>query len=182
MTKNIFSFLLAFSLLFSGCTANPSQGSSSLSSQSQQTGLIVQNEFFSLKLPKIFVQEEGSIRPVQAGDFPLISYSVFVNPQPAKDLLTQEKDLIQALCSQTDVCPRIIKSENISFGALSGFKLHLQSTGRSLGSTEGMSNLYQYSFLLRGNILRFRTSATDLEQPDAVEKQFDQIMSTIIPR
>ncbi|MCX6744382.1 MAG: hypothetical protein NTX82_02565 [Candidatus Parcubacteria bacterium] len=171
--KFILTAILALTLLLTGCVNN---------FLTIKDDLTFKHGEFSIQLPALYVvKDNDSINPINEGSFPVISFfnrSVDSEPTSAA-IQTMEAEYIGTLCSQTDSCPKIINYENISLDGRSGLKQTTKIQGRSLDVSEGYIMGYSYIVYYNGKLFYFSTGASDLENPDKINAEFDKIMQTV---
>jgi hypothetical protein len=162
-----------------GCTDNKENQTFQQPADVVQEYVIFDHELFSMELPGQYTLEKTVIRPKNRKDFHQIVFAISEKTVEAEKLLEEEENYLDILCSQTDACGKIISSEMITVDNSNGIKFTKQIQGRSLSDTSGYSNEYHYSILNSGNLFRFWTGASDLENPAEVSKKFDEIIETI---
>jgi hypothetical protein len=178
MNKTIAVMLLTASIFLTGCAANQEK-----QTPQQPAKVIESNTFnhdlFSIELPAPYTSKDSVIQPKSEKDFPTIVFSSSKEKAEAGKLLESEKEWFKSLWSQTGPSGKFISSENVTLDGKNGIKFTVQYQGRSLDDRNGYLNEYYYSILNSGNLFRFWTSASDLENPEEVSKIFDKIIETI---
>lgn len=145
----------------------------------QSKNNIFSHKLFSIKLPASYSENSNVIQPLNKKDFSQIVFSIANETIEASKLLEKEKTYFNSLCGQTNACGKITSSSTITINGKNGVKFTVQYKGRGADDTNGYINEYYYSILNGKNLLRFWVSASDLENPDSVNKAFDKIMETI---
>ncbi|MDO8499977.1 MAG: hypothetical protein Q7S66_04990 [bacterium] len=150
------------------------------SAEVAQVKNVFNHELFSIQLPAPFTEKDGRITPVNAKDFPQIRFSIAESKSllSSEQLLKNEEERQKNLREQTDAGGKIISTEKFSN---TGIKFTTQHTGRTVeDATVGYINTFHYDISNANNILSFSASASDLENPEAVGKAFDEIMETLV--
>lgn len=94
-------------------------------------------------------------------------------------LFAWEDRLRENLCGQTDACGAFTRYEDVQVAGVKALKFTIRYEGRGLDDPEGFLESFHYSLLKDVTIHRFWVSATDQEDYEALEQEFDAFMQSL---
>ena len=184
MKKTIIISLIAFVFLITGCTTQTStskQNKTKPTPETDQSSTLFSNENFSINLPAEYLEQNNVIKPKNKNDFNQIVFRVATRDKELSqaELVQWEKDNIEAMCKDTSSCGSFTSSQNVTVNNINGIKFLIKYAGRGIDKLEGFTNEYYYSFSNENNHVRLWTSADNQSNYQDIEKQFNEIISTI---
>ena len=138
-----------------------------------------ENDQFSLSLPgPVDKTVTTGIIPLKESDFERIVFAV--GPKEGeKTVLETEADRNALLCTETDVCPVMANSVDVTIDGAEGIKYETNSLGRSQDDPEGETYGFVYALVKDDQLYRFWTQTTDLGDPERTQKVLDEALATL---
>lgn len=177
--------------LFTGCAAQPApeneENNTPPTSETTSQPLInpndplarFENDQFTLNLPgPVDKSIPNGIVPQNEEDFERIFFDIEQKPE-GQSILQVESEKNRALCDETDACPVMANSADVTIDGAEGIKYETNMLGRAQDDPEGETFGFYYALEKDGQYYRFWTTTTDLGNPEQVRQTFDEVLATL---